>query len=397
MELTPEGQEQEWLIQSMVEFVAAHGWEEFLFNPILEATPEYFPESSGSTPFLIDRTARRLLHYAGLGEIDVVLAPLDFDDEHQRDASPIMLLGLDDGAMILGVQVDFTPDAEDIAGTLSHVVAQAFRHHHGLVHEDAQEEALLAEATTVFLGFGILTANSALRYRSGGDFQGNWVVSAWETTRFGSLTPQALTYSLALQAQIRDLDKSAIGAIQGSLETNQAAFFASAIKLFKGKAPGLRATLGLPEPAEWPEPRSFFPLPELPDYAAGALEAVEVVDQVREANIGRPTFRVRQLRPYPVLGVVLGGIFGAMVRAAFSLEPSVILLLGILGGLAGLYYAFENPYDVCSDPDCNRVMPPLVDDCPGCGRPIRGRIRHQDDRLEAEERIVEDGETWIDD
>lgn len=399
MEFVPESQEQEWLIRSMGDLISERGWQQFLFQPILEPTQEYFPEASGTTFFLFDRTARRLMYYAGLDEVEVSIEPF-IAGESQEPVSPVSLLGFNGRQLTVGVQTDFAPDAEDIAGTLSHVVARVFRLHHGLTHADDQEESLLVDVTTVFLGFGILSCNSSLRYRTGGEMHADWAVSAWETTQFGTLTPQAFTYLLALQARARNLDKSQLNRIRKSLETNQATFFERALALFKGKVPAIRAGLGVPEPEAWPTRRpSLFPLPELPEFSEVPVEEVEAADPVREANIKRPTFRVRQYRPWALVGGMLGALFGLASSTAFpdSLEPSIVLFSGLAFALAGALYARQTSFDVCSDPDCNCVMPAEVDDCPECGRPIKGRIRSRDHRLEAEERILEDGEIWIDD
>ena len=412
MDLMPEGEEQVWLVRALKDLVDQRGWRPFVLGPILEPNQSYFPESPEDSEALLDRTARRLLHYADLGNVDVELEIIHPDhpaaDPASVGESPVWIVSFDDPLLVLGVRADFSPDAEDLAGVLSHVVAQAFRRRHGLEAGDDQDEPLHTEVTSVFLGFGILAANSALRYRSGADLTAGWAVTSWEITSFGVLTPQALTYLLALQCYVRQLDKRQLAEVRGYLEANQAAFFSSAIELFAGKAELLQQSLGIPRHETWPVMRRIEELPELPAYdpsktrlvGLGAGPGGEQQEPQQEAVVTQsryPTFRVRQLRPFALWGAILAGLLVGGARSLFDMASAIELLLAAMafGGIIGFFYAKAHPYDMCSDPECETVMPDGADACPGCGRAIKGRIRSPSLRLHAEERILEEGEDWV--
>ncbi len=119
-------------------------------------------------------------------------------------------LTLDDGICRFGVMTDRIADPRSLAAILCHEVAHAYRERHGLQYETHEEEESLTDLTTVYLGFGILSANLA-----------NWRTSKGHPEY---MTQQALCFALAAQAVSRGADRKRISKF---LDTNQRAFFAA--------------------------------------------------------------------------------------------------------------------------------------------------------------------------
>ncbi|MEM1178352.1 MAG: hypothetical protein AAGM22_08415 [Acidobacteriota bacterium] len=422
MELTPQGEEQVWLVRTLGALIGACGWRRFVRAPILAPTAEFFPDASGGSEVITDRAARRLLHYADLGDVEVELEVTHPDSAVEDGNSPMWLVRYDDRRAVIGARADFAPDAEDIAGALSHVVADVFRRRHGLAAADPSDEGLEIEVTSVYLGFGILAANSGLRYQSGHDVTAGWAATTWQITSFGVLTPQALTYLLAVQCSARRLDKRGLREIRRFLEPNQATFFDSAVSLYAGKEELLLQSLEIPPIESWPVRQPVLTVKELPPYnpsttrlvgfqrpePAGARVPAEPVGRSGSHGAGQaagqavplgryPIFRVRRLKPYAAWGAIAAAVLAASSNALLDVAVPIEAVLGLAlaGAVYGFFHAKANPYDVCSDPECESVLPGEANACPGCDRPIKGRIRRPGLRLDAEEKVLEEGQDWV--
>ena len=113
---------------------------------------------------------------------------------------------------------------------------------------------------------------------------------------------------------------------------------------------------------------------------------------MEQVNIGRPVFRVHRTRAVllGIVGLVIFGGFGIWMAIAFA-RPLFAPFSAILGLCVGLAFGLTLSHDICSDPECNAILPSDSLTCPDCGGNICGRIRTQDDRLEAEERLESKG------
>jgi hypothetical protein len=385
MQALPTSEEQAWLLSNLGEIVQQRGYAPFVLAPIVEPTAEFFPECRGSAAYLLDRSTRRLLQYAGLHELEPVLGVFSDDD---LPASMVpkepsctvagCFIGIEDRRCYFGLNSGQDADAEHLAGIMSHEVAHAYRARHGLVRDQKDEEELLTDLTSAYLGFGILASNNSLRYRQAGGVA--W--TEWKTDRTGYLPPQAFSFMLAVQAVVRGLERAAWRRLAKLLEANQASFFAAAIAALEPEAEGLKRALGIPEPDTWP------PAPA-PETIATPLPAFVpwVEEMPGRVNAGRPVFRVRESKANPVafLALTLMAVPAAVVGER---NLTAALLLFVAAGAAGLLLGSRRERDTCSDAECRTILAPDAVECPECGGTISGRIRRRSERFDAEERLV---------
>lgn len=398
MQYLPFPEEQEWLVESLAELIRQRGWETFALAPLVEASPRFFPEAEGRAFYVLERATRRLLQYAGLGYLDVSLEVVDDPDDgadgEAFDGVGAVLKDLDKGRCVFQVSADQPNAADFLAGSMAHGVAQVYRQTHGIAG-DPDDEGLLTDITAVYLGFGILSTNNALHYRTAGDVVGPFLITEWSAARGGFLSPQALAFLLAIQAKIR-FGRQARRRLSGSLEPNQNRCFQAALDLFDRDFEAVRSRLIMPEREMWPAARepeeSLRPLPalsesDLPDVTFGAA--------LPQLNAGRPVFRVR--RSHALSLGLLGGVLAAFVQLThpeFALPPEIPRslipewFLPILGLATGLLLGSQQHFDVCSDPECDTRLDTESVNCPGCGGTLSGRIRHRNERLKAEERLA---------
>ena len=388
MQHLPEPEERDWILDGLAELVRKAGLPPFVASPIIDTTRRFLPEPYSPTLPSVDRLTRRLMQYAGLGDLETHLEPFEPDDSDDRHTLAYFQ-GIEKGVATFGLNVGQVADLEPIAGVMAHEVAHAFRHRRGLVVEDHEEEELLTDLTTIYLGFGVLTANARWRYRSGGEQQGSSAVTAWITTAAGYLPPQAFSFALAVQLVARNLAPREWKRVLASLETNQRAFAKSALETMSSDPENLSRRLALPDRSGWPPPlapdsilRPLPPSPEFPDW--GDTEEEEDTTW----NAGHPVFRVRE--SHVVLSTVLPGMIAGiagMVVSGVLYDSQAGFLAGIAGGAVGLRMGLKGRCDICSDPECRAKIPAADVTCPGCGGTVAGRIRSADDRLEAEERL----------
>lgn len=104
---------------------------------------------------------------------------------------------------------------------LAHEVAHAWRAARCSRGDDAGLEEQLTDVTCAYLGFGILSANAAHRFRTWLDGQTAWQ----ESSRLGYLAPEDHCHLLALQAVARGASRRERRKIAGFLAPDQAAAF----------------------------------------------------------------------------------------------------------------------------------------------------------------------------
>ena len=238
MEPLPPPEEREWLHAELAA-LSAHGLAEALLSaPIVEPSDRCFPDPWKPTAGGVRTLVRRLLAYARLDlrvSIEVVSTveqeevPTAAGDGRRwvRRGSPVVFAGILEGTLCLRVDPGALADPEGLTGNLARAVATAYRVHRRLAGADEELEARRTDITAVCLGFGVLGANVAYRYRAG-MVDGGLHASQWAHDRSGALSPEAMSYLLATQAVARRLDAGARRELTRVLEPNQAACFRAA-------------------------------------------------------------------------------------------------------------------------------------------------------------------------
>ena len=248
MELLPDGPARAWLIDQLAALIAAAGVEPFVSAPVVLPDDRFFPDPWTPDEAGVARLLRRVMALAGLGDLDLTLeidefaAPAGEVAQDGRasghEGTAAWFAGIEGAVCTFGVDVRQLRDPVGLVGTLAHEVAHAYRHHHRLRHDERDLEERLTDLTTVYLGFGILTANSSLQFASGTTAFGSW----YRRSARGYLSPQAMTYLLGAAAVARGDDQRAVAR---RLAANQAACFRAACADV-GDRDLLCARLGLP-------------------------------------------------------------------------------------------------------------------------------------------------------
>src|SRR5262249_41712618 len=156
--------------------VQRRGYETLVTAPILLPQNEYFPDRWEPTVRGARRLLKRLMVYAGLGELDLRLQgyrekPVDlpgFQLHQADDHAPAWFAGISDGCCEFGLEFDGLRHESSLVAVLAHEVAHAYRHHHDLVIQDRALEEKLTDLTTIYLGFGVFTLDASLTVESGG-------------------------------------------------------------------------------------------------------------------------------------------------------------------------------------------------------------------------------------
>jgi len=387
----PDPVEQAWLIENLATLIEAQGREPLVSMPLVLPEPLYFPDRWSFDHKGLDRLVRRLMQYAGLGDLDmkVVTFRRHAPDGSSREAAGLFL-GIVDGCCLFGFNEDSPALPDYMAGVMAHEVAHAWRAWHGLTTEIEEEEELLTDLTTAYLGFGVLATNNSFRLRTSGWSTGYMAYTSWNTNKAGYLPPQAFTYLLALQLLARDRDAREIAAVERHLEPDQLGYLRTALASLDGLPPRLQEALAL---REGEVPASDVPVESI----LRPLPPYEPMPEEEDAT----ALAVHEPSPYPVFRVpcdealrffLIGSMTGLASGFALGVPTGrpFLLLAGLFAGMGiGHVFGKSRSFFLCSDPDC-RVRIRDEERCPGCGRLVAGTITSFDKRLEAEERWEEE-------
>jgi hypothetical protein len=259
----PRIEDRTWALEQLGALIRLCGARTFLEAPLLEPTDSFFPDRWTPDEGGVERLLRRLLRYAGMGSFEVRLELCAANVEPQiaslgrlYDLQPAgsvaaWFSALELGVAHFGVDVASLGDPEALVRILCHEVAHAYRARHRLGPASATE----IDLTTVYLGFGLITANTGYRHR----------VSAAGYRHAGGRDPSVLSFALAAQASLRCLDGGRLRRIARLLEATPAACFKAASALFAAD-PAALDPLGLSPP---PRREPAVPAPHPDAFNAG--------------------------------------------------------------------------------------------------------------------------------
>lgn len=397
--MLPPLDERRTLLDQMAALVKARGPAPLLVAPLLEPSARFFPDRWQGGEASLRRLVRRLLGYAGLGQFRVEVAIYDADPARRGEVlgKPsssrghdlvVWLAGFERDLVKVGAESSAMVDPHTIVAAAARVVAHLYRRHFGLPTTDAFDPRI--DLTGVFLGFGVLTADAALRYTvrtAAGPMQ-----TRRAPARLGVLSPQSLCFLLAAQLHARVLPRAERQRIGKLLQANQAAFLRHAYAALDRAEPPVSQQLGLPPPEQWPSP---------PDLAALTVPFTDDPDAAPEArrdedpgiagiNAGKPVFRVERSmaarlgRTLGMGALMLGGVVAGM-KGGLQLEAGTIPMIAVGLGVTGLVLGRFLRESRCSEPRCGATLASGDKVCPRCGGDVVGVIHHPRERLAAEE------------
>lgn len=239
--LLPTPARRTFVVRALETLRRARGDRAFVDGPIFEPGDRWFPDRWEPTTEGVRVLANRILRHAGLAPLEATVHGYRHDREGAFDQSgrareswhegaAAWYAGTDEaeGYCRFGVDLDGLAEAASIVGTMCHEVAHAYRDAHALVIEDRDREEELTDLTTVFLGFGVLTTNSAYVYRSQGLAGSSFGGHRWTHERRGYLSVAELAYALAYQVGVRRRGEQRH--IAALLEPTQRACFEAALE-----------------------------------------------------------------------------------------------------------------------------------------------------------------------
>jgi hypothetical protein len=379
----PTGEHRERLLAALANLIRRRGFETFVSAPLLLPRSEYFPERWERSVSGARRLLRRLMHYAGLGELKVALSawrerpvipgqlPIPEGDGH----TAAWFSGIHDGTCEFGLELDQLRKEDSLVATLGHEVAHAYREHHGLVILDRDLEEKLTDLTCVYLGFGVFNVNASHVVETGGvSASGERLL--YERHSLGYLSPGELALLLAAQLVVRD-DATEQREVRSELLPNHAALIAQGLREFS--AADLRRRFAIPEPTAWPPRLGIAALPSLPDE-----EPSEPAHEAEPPAVpaGAVVFRVKGDRALPLSLLALGGSVG--LGLAWGVGAFAFYGLCAVATAAGSFAGRLLRADECSG--CRARLRAGDAECAGCGCVVAGEIAAHEERLEAEER-----------
>ncbi len=375
LELTPSQRE---LLTTLAEMLRVYGTARFIEKPMVRADAKAFPESWQPTLHAAYALLYRLLWHVYL-DIEV-----EIDDVRTSQSTGDDRLGTSDVRFEEATTscLRFTVATlarDDIAGTLSHHIGQAFLAITSLSLGYRDVPQTLDERTgsvaAVYLGLGVLAANAASYRLHFSEIVGNSVHSGNKVIQTGGLALDEICFLLVVQDTVREDSDSA--AFAGLRPPQKEAVDRWRAELLPHRA-ALRQLLGLPrsgdEPAlvRPPQPRVVAELAE-PDFHA--------------RNQHHRTFRypLNRSGTGATLGTFIGGAVGA---AGFVATAAPWLLIGgvVVGTVAGLIAGKRRVYFECSN--CLWIVTPTMATCPRCGGTIACEIAKRSQRLEKEEELA---------
>jgi hypothetical protein len=383
----PDQAEQDYLLAGLGRLVERRGAEPLLAWPLILPQPRFWPEPVANRGQGAATLLRRLLAYAGMGELGVEIEigasrPRELVDEPGGDEDPLhhaagWFMGIEAGVCRFGVSDATLADEEMLIGTLGHEAAHAYREYHGLVVVSRDVEEQLTDLTTIYLGFGFFTLQSSFQFKTGHyDASGQRLL--YERKMLGYLRPGQLAFLFAVALVVRKRT-SELEEVLAGLAPNHAEAVRKAHTELAPERGRLITALSLPPEPEWPEPV------ELEEYLRPLGSAVvNVADHVAEerewARGNKVAFRVRSNRR--VVGAFVGCLFGF-----FSYLAGVgVFMWALFFGLGFIGFQLGRRVDASRCSSCERSVKATATVCGFCDTRLVGDIESHADRLEAEER-----------
>lgn len=211
--VTPE--QQQWIDTSFLRLASLLGKNRLLQATAIVPTDEHFPDHYDKSENALHRMFHRVATQMQVNpdEVDLTL----FENEHDltRELVPFYSGQSSGAAGLYHHDADSRPhisishtqlkDPMSLVATLSHEISHIILLRPGLVGRDDLHMEPLTDLLTVFLGFGIFTANSAFRFRQFDHYD----KQGWSAKRLGYLSEQQFGYALARFAFEREEQKPA--------------------------------------------------------------------------------------------------------------------------------------------------------------------------------------------
>lgn len=369
--------------------IARWGAKPYLTAPLLEPNDRFFPDPYTGDLVGLRTVTRRLLHYVGLEHLAVELHGHHRKSNELFTHTSAVLTHVDEHEVEIGVWD--IGEAEEVPLVLAHEVARAY---HALQSkggrgpyrssenldggpegepDQVQEEEV--SLTACYLGFGLLVALGAHRYKARGKVVGASVRTQWSHRRLGALTPDEATFLLAAHAVVREVDEATLADWGGRLSANVRSDFLRYLADLREDREALIEALGLPD-RPWPRPVALDPKPLEDD---GWLP-----EPIDEASVTHPVLRVPKNAGSAMASasgaLSLGGLMAAVVT-----DPAWawgVLVGGPLLAVAAYFGGKRiRRHDECTG--CDAKLGADDTRCAKCGGTVVGTLREGEGYFDA--------------
>lgn len=194
--------EKVWAEQRLLWLCERFGLKRMLNATIVEPTVEFFPDSYSAVPEDIDPLFERVCKFADCSP-DRFQRVVIGDDEH---------FATNTDPSVVAIRKSDLLDQEDLIASLARGIARSLlltdKH---LTGEEA-DFWLVTDLLAVFLGFGVIQANSAVKTYA----ESSGTSSSWSIRHAGFLQARVSGYAMALVAWLRSEDKNSWSGQMGS-------------------------------------------------------------------------------------------------------------------------------------------------------------------------------------
>jgi hypothetical protein len=221
-------EDQEWVDCSFLRLAEMLGAERLLGAAVVLPTAEHFPDAYDRSEEGLDRIFTRV---AGAMQVDASEVEVSLFASERTTLKSLMPFysGKTSGAAgfyyhdpasrtQISIEEAQLKDPMSLVATLAHELGHMILLRPGLVDRDEPDMEPLNDLLTVFLGFGIFTANAAFRFEQHADNTSQ----GWSTNRQGYLSEEMFGYALARFALERGEMKPSWARY---LSTNVSAYF----------------------------------------------------------------------------------------------------------------------------------------------------------------------------
>jgi len=213
LKLPIDAEQQEWADRSFVRLGRLLGARRLLDATVILPTPEHFPDpydrSAETLRRMVDRVSSMMKVDAAQFDVDM------FSSEHDLTKTLVPFFsGKSAGAaglyfhepeerQTIAINEAELTDPMSLVAVIVHEISHILLLRPGLVRRDEPDMEPLNDMLTIFLGFGIFTANSAFQFSQ----YTNNRSQGWSTKRVGYLSEPMLGYALARFAYERGEQK----------------------------------------------------------------------------------------------------------------------------------------------------------------------------------------------
>ncbi len=228
-----------WLDSAMKRLVALFGEERLRAAPVVLPTRDFFPSQWNSPEEGVEILLGRVCTLLNIPRERIDLS-IEYDEEAPQPmiGIPVRSEGYvgryhqdtEAGRERVTVRLGAHSDPISVVSTLVHELCHVLLLGDGKIGREVEDGEPLTDLLTVFLGFGIFSANAVFRYATYSDGRGQ----GWSMRRQGYLSEAELAYSLALWTRRRGELKPAWNK---HLRGNARAYFDRSLRFLQWQAP----------------------------------------------------------------------------------------------------------------------------------------------------------------